>query len=248
MKKKTLLLVELLSILFIEKHINFDIINLIIIDLLHQNDNFNTIKEIEFELLHVMVSFIYKNNKSFKFIEYKKIIDTFKSILDSIIINEPNISKRSMYFIEELVMIFTKILNNVKYEDNKKIVNSVDKIIDYAHKSNINDFKYNFNLLKQNDQKNIVIKIINKILENLNNKNLIKTLKNIKTNYTSIMENTLKNIINNLDDIILDIPDINENITFFINEFSLNNNLLTTLKTKMDCINEQSDDENFSFR
>ena len=62
------------------------------------------------------------------------------------------------------------------------------------------------------------------------------------------MENTLKNIINNLDDIILDIPDINENIIFFINEFSLNNNLLTTLKTKMDCINEQSDDEDFSFR
>jgi len=44
-KQKILLLVELIGILYLEKYISFDIINLIIIDLLHLNDNLNVVNQ-----------------------------------------------------------------------------------------------------------------------------------------------------------------------------------------------------------
>ena len=248
-KKKTLLLVELLSILFVERHINFDIINLIIIDLLHQDDNFNLIREIEFELLHVMIKFIYKNNKSFKFIEYKKIIAKFKEILENTISknNSINISKRSLYFIEEIITFFKKIINNERYEHNKKDINNIENIIGYADAGNSQLFKENLITLNNTEQKNILIKIINSSLEKVN-KNMIKCIKHIKYDYINIIENTMINIINNLDDIILDIPNINENIKTFIKDLGLNNNLLKKLEEKMETIDNQSDDEDFSFR
>ena len=250
MKKKTLLLVELLSILFVERHINFDIINLIIIDLLHQDDNFNLIKEIEFELLHVMIKFIFKNNKSFKFIEYKKIINKFKDILENTLHDKNNnniISKRSKYFIEEIIGFFNKILNNERYEDNKKEINNTENIFEYIQSGNCQLFKENFIQLSNSEQKNILVKIINDTLEKLN-KNTIKILKYIKHDYSIIIENTMTNIINNLDDIILDIPNINENITTFIKDLNLNNGLLKKLEVKMSQIDNESDDEDFSFR
>ena len=250
MKKKTLLLVELLSILFVERHINFDIINLIIIDLLHQDDNFNLIKEIEFELLHVMIKFIFKNNKSFKFIEYKKIINKFKDILETTLQDKNNnniISKRSKYFIEEIIGFFNKILNNERYEDNKKEINNTENIFEYAQSGNCQLFKENLIQLNNSEQKNILVKIMNESLEKLN-KNTIKILKYIKHEYSIIIENTMTNIINNLDDIILDIPNINENITTFIKDLNLNNGLLKKLEVKMSQIDNESDDEDFSFR
>ena len=248
MKKKTLLLVELLSILFVERHINFDIINLIIIDLLHQDDNFNLIKEIEFELLHVMIKFIFKNNKSFKFIEYKKIISKFNDILVSTLNDNTNlITKRSKYFIEEIMGFFKKILNNERFEDNKKEINNIENIYEYAQSGNCQLFKENLIQLNNNDQKNILVKIINESLEKLN-KNMIKTIKYIKHEYNIIIENTMINIINNLDDIILDIPNINENIITFINDLNLNNKLLKKLDEKMSTIDNDSDDDDFSFR
>lgn len=250
MKKKTLLLVELLSILFVERHINFDIINLIIIDLLHQDDNFNLIKEIEFELLHVMVKFIFKNNKSFKFIEYKKIINKFKDILETTLHDKNNnniISKRSKYFIEEIILFFKKILNNERYEENKKEINNTENIFEYAQIGNCQLFKENLIQLSNSEQKNILVKIMNESLEKLN-KNTIKILKYIKHDYSIIIENTMTNIINNLDDIILDIPNINENIITFIKDLNLNNGLLKKLEVKMSQIDNESDDEDFSFR
>ena len=248
-KKKTLLLVELLSILFIERHINFDLINLIIIDLLHQDNNFTVIKEIEFELLYVMLKFIYKNNKSFKFIEYKKIISKFKSILESIKLNNQNIiSKRSDYFIEEIIDIFTKILNNEKYKiSNDKKNNNVNVILESCKKGHTYDFKSNLDSFEKLEKDNLIIKIINLYLENTN-KNIIKSIKYIKDDYINIIEDTLSNIINNLDDIILDIPNINNNVNTFISELNLNNNLKLKLDEKMSNIEEESDDDDFNFR
>jgi len=248
-KKKTLLLVELLSILFIEKHINFDIINLIIIDLLHQDNNFDKIKEIEFELLYVMIKFIYQNNKSFKFIEYKKIIDKFKNILEDIAISHSDTtSKRSKYFIDEITIIFNKILKNEKYVDDKKIENSIDNIFEVCEKGNINDFNFHFQYLKMDDKKKLIIKLVNKFLENTKNQNLLKILSVMKSNYLETITDLLNKIINNLDDIILDIPNINKNITLFIESLELDETLLIRLEEKMSQIDDESDDDDFSFR
>ena len=251
-KKKTLLLVELLSILFIEKHINFDIINLIIIDLLHQDDNFEVIKEIEFELLHVMIKFIHQNNKSFKFIEYKKIIDKFKSILESILNNSNNhnnlITKRSNYFINEIIIIFNKILNNEKYINSKNSENNLDTLMNLSMKNNSKDFFINFNDLNDEDKNKIIIKIVNKYLENNKNNFLLKILKQLNNEFTKNIHDLIIKIIENLDDIILDIPDIGKNVENFINELNLDKNLIDSLNQKLELINNESDDEDFSFR
>ena len=77
---------------------------------------------------------------------------------------------------------------------------------------------------------------------------MIKTIKYIKHEYNIIIENTMINIINNLDDIILDIPNINENIITFIKDLNLNNKLLKNLDEKMSTIDNDSDDDDFSFR
>ena len=253
MKKKALLLVELLSILFIQKHINFDIINLIIIDLLHQNNNFSEIKEIEFELLHIMIKFIYENNKSFKFIEYKKIIDKFKNILEGILNkNNCNLTKRSNYFINEIIIIFNKILNDEKFKD-KKINNSDNfdnNIIENAEKGYIDNFYYSFKNQKSNNKINIISILINKILENNKNNNILKCLKKIKNNHIKNIEDILYKIINNLDDIILDIPDIEKNIKYFIQELELNEELINEMNNKLETISnsEEDSDDEFTFR
>ena len=253
MKKKALLLVELLSILFIQKHINFDIINLIIIDLLHQNNNFSEIKEIEFELLHIMIKFIYENNKSFKFIEYKKIIDKFKNILEGILNkNNCNLTKRSNYFINKIKIIFNKILNDEKFKD-KKINNSDNfdnNIIENAEKGYIDNFYYSFKNQKSNNKINIISILINKILENNKNNNILKCLKKIKNNHIKNIEDILYKIINNLDDIILDIPDIEKNIKYFIQELELNEELINEMNNKLETISnsEEDSDDEFTFR
>lgn len=253
MKKKALLLVELLSILFIQKHINFDIINLIIIDLLHQNNNFNEIKEIEFELLHIMIKFIYENNKSFKFIEYKKIIDNFKNILENILNKDcTNLSKRSNYFINEIIIIFNKILSDQKF-NNKKTNNSDNfdnNIIDNAEKGYIDNFNYSFKNQKSTNKINIISILINKILENNKNINILKSLKKIKNNHVKNIEDILINIINNLDDIILDIPNIDKNIKHFVTELELNENLINIMNNKLETISnsEEDSDDEFTFR
>ena len=256
MKKKALLLVELLSILFIQKHINFDIINLIIIDLLHQNNNFDKIKEIEFELLHIMIKFIYENNKSFKFIEYKKIIDKFKNILENILDKDFNdLSKRSNYFINEIIIIFSKILKNEKF-NNKKINNlnnldnNISNIIENAEKGYIDNFYYSFKNQKSNEKVNIICILLNKFLENIKNINMLKCLKKIKNNNIKNIEEILLKIINNLYDIILDIPDIEKNIKFFVEELELNNNLIDEMNNKLETISNSDDesDDDFTFR
>ena len=55
-KKKIILLVELIVIFYLEKYINFDIINIIIIDLLHLNsNNFKNIEDVEIEALYTLI-------------------------------------------------------------------------------------------------------------------------------------------------------------------------------------------------
>ena len=263
-KKKTLLLVELLSILFIEKHINFDIINLIIIDLLHQNNNFNEIKEIEFELLYVMIKFIYENNKNFKFIEYKKIIEKFKQIINSLMNNNVSIlSKRSLYFMEEISNIFNKILNNERFDKKEKLnkknennlelesdsesKNNIEFIMINIEKGNIDNFSYIFEKLDKNNKEKIITIFINKILEKKNNQHFIKSLNSIKKTNIEFIEFSLEKIMNNLDDIILDIPDICENLRNFINELEIKEKFEILLNEKMKFLNNDSSDEESIF-
>jgi hypothetical protein len=256
-KKKTLLLVELLSILFINKHINFDIINIIIIDLLHQNDNFDDIKEIEFELLHIMLTFIFENNKTFKFYEQKKIIKQFEDILNNILKNNINhISKRSVFFIESNLFIFDKILKDEKYEPNNNFKNtdntSKQDLLDMVKTNKIYYFKTTFMNQTLLIKKDIINILINKVLENPKLINEFNCLKEISNDFMLLLENDIFKIIENLDDIILDIPNIKNHIENLVDELKLNKNILVKLNDKIEELEEleddDDDDDDFSFR
>jgi hypothetical protein len=250
-KKKTMLLVELLSILFIQKHIQFDIINIIIIDLLHQNDNFQIIKEIEFELLFVMIKFIYEKNKTFKFFEQKKIIVEFKNILESILHNNKKlISKRSSFFIENSIIIFSKILNDEKYnvlDNNNESIE--DKIIHDAKFGKVFQFKLNLEKSSLAIKKKCIQQLTDDFLENTKNTNILNCLKEFDSTFVLFMENYLHKLIENIEDIILDIPNIQKNMIYFINELQLSATIINKLENKINQLQEEEDDdEDFSFR
>jgi hypothetical protein len=77
-KKKIFILVELIAILYTEKYISFDILNLIIIDLLHINNNFEKIEEIEYESLYIMLKLIKESKTSYyDLVQYKIIFKQF---------------------------------------------------------------------------------------------------------------------------------------------------------------------------
>lgn len=246
-----MLLVELLSILFIQKHIQFDIINIIIIDLLHQNDNFQIIKEIEFELLFVMIKFIYEKNKTFKFFEQKKIIVEFKNILESILHNNKKlISKRSSFFIENSIIIFSKILNDEKYnvlDNNNESIE--DKIIHDAKFGKVFQFKLNLEKSSLAIKKKCIQQLTDDFLENTKNTNILNCLKEFDSTFVLFMENYLHKLIENIEDIILDIPNIQKNMIYFINELQLSATIINKLENKINQLQEEEDDdEDFSFR
>ena len=255
-KKKTLLLVELLAILFINKHINFDIINIIIIDLLHQDNNFDDVKEIEYELLHVMMKFIYENNKTFKFYEQKKIIEQFKNVLNNILkISKDQITKRSSFFIENILHIFEKILNDEKFDSSNLSTKNVDDFIkqdllDSAKKNKVFYFKNSFDSQSLIIKKEMINILMNKVLENPKCVNESNCLREISKDYILLFENNLYKIIENLDDIILDIPNIKNHINEFVNDLQLNQTILIKLNEKINQLKEDSDEEDdgFSFR
>ena len=150
---------------------------------------------------------------------------------------------------QTIIITFDNIINNVRYEDknNIKIDINFDDIIGYASNNYNDNFSNEYNNLSSKDQDKLISILINKILET-NNNSLIKSLNKIKKNKNTVIENTIKKIIENLDDIILDIPSINLNIETFINELKLSDNLLILLNQKMETIDNNSDDEDFSFR
>jgi malic enzyme len=123
-KKKILLLVELIAIMYLEKYINFDIINIIIIDLLHINDNFKEINEIEFEALYNLIKLIKESKSTFNDLEeYKNLFNHYTSIINQIILAD-KVSKRSNFFLSVIVDTFeifeNEKKNTVKLETSMK--------------------------------------------------------------------------------------------------------------------------------
>jgi hypothetical protein len=215
-KKKNLLLVELIGILYIEKYINFDIINLIIIDLLHLNNNFKKIEDIEIELLFVLLKLI-KDSKDL--LEYNNIFSEFTNIITQIIkIND--ISKRSIFFLSESALILNSF-------DKEKIIINQNNNIDYS-----NLFQ-SYNSINPDQQYDFVYKTIQQYISSTKNNILIVNfLNNIKN--LDIIYLIINKLIDNIDDIMLDIPNVNEKLLKLINDINGNhqnkNKIITILK------------------
>jgi hypothetical protein len=236
-KKKTILLVELIAIIYLEKYINFDIINIIIIDLLHLNsNNFKNIGEVEIETLYTLIKLIKDNKISFSDLsEYANIFDEYqKNILD--IINSFTLSKRSIFFLNDIISMLNDFVNN---KNNKKNVENIDNIP--IKKNNIIDKNSVNDLLKTNNIKDIInmyksdnynlISILIDIF--ISQKNINKTIINIlnEINNSKLVLSIIDKIVVNIEDIMLDIPDANDKILHIIN------NIKDDSSTKIKIIN-----------
>ncbi len=257
-KKKVLLLVELVTIMYLEKFINFDIINIIIIDLLHITNSFIPIAEIEFEALYLLLKNIRDNklNISLHLSDYNVIFDEYINIIKGII--EIENTKRSTFFLTEIVEILKDFINiskksmknvlqNAIMQTDNKTINNIHDNINYEvnlfeklSEWNVNELYDNFNKVCNNNftkMDNILYKIIDKSISSKEiNGNLYKLLNKIG-NKNDILNNVILQFIENIEDIELDIPDISEKLLEIIEECNLNDDL----KEKIEKYCEESD-------
>jgi hypothetical protein len=242
-KKKFLLLVELIGIIFLEKYINFDIINLIIIDLLHISKNkFKHIEEIEYEALYNLIKLMHDNN-TITLLEYKNIFEEYVNIIKSIIENN-DISKRSMFFLNDIITMLRKI-NNVKDDQkvnvsNKNNKDSKELVIEYIKNNNlIEAFSiYNGSSVKEN----ILYKLIENYLENMKkHENIVEFI--IKLNNPDMINIIIQKMLDNISDIIIDIPDISKRILILLNNINYDHPNKEILIEKINNIENDSDED-----
>jgi hypothetical protein len=219
-KKKIILLVELIGIIYLEKYINFDIINIIIIDLLHlDSDNFKIIEEIEIEILYTLIKLLYSSKTSFNDLaEYSIIFNEYKKIITQMI-NNIKISKRSIFFLNDIIMFLDNISNNISNNTSTKIKINVDKkaINELLKINNIKELKN----IYINDNYDFMYKIIEIFISQKNINNMIIHILG-EINNTKLFYTIIEKIIENIDDIMLDIPDANTKLIYLINNIKDN--------------------------
>ena len=257
-KKQILLLIELISIMYLEKYISFDIINIIIIDLLHLNDNFAKIEEIEFESLYTIVKLI-KEHKNINLNlnnlnEYKFIIDEFIVIINKIIENN-SISKRSDFFLKATIEILSylnqkTVPNMSSHIKNSDINLNKSKFIESIKSNNISQME---NIYKSCECENTKIYFIEKLLfyileQKNNNEVLIVFLKNMSNsfdlNFLNFLYNKINEITNNMEDILLDSPYAKERMIFILENINKNHKKRENILELINRIgNESNSDE-----
>ena len=240
-KKKILLLVELIAILFLEKYIVFDIINIIIIDLLHLNgNNFKNIEEIEFESLYTLIKLIKESKTSYNdLVEYKVIFNEYIVIIQQIITNV-TLTKRSSFFLNDIVMM----LNSLTNQQNK--VKTVNNDIIFFEQLKNNNLGESINIYKNIDKvnkPNIITKCIEMFMDQKKvNNTIIKLL--IDINDSNLIFVILEKISVNISDIMLDIPDADKKILYLIDNIKYDHVLKDDIiKLLKECNYSEDDSE-----
>ena len=263
-KKSILLLVELIGLMYTEKFINFDIPNIIIIDLLHIN-NIDNIKDIEYELLFNLLKIIKDNKTNYtSLIEQKNIFYEYINIVQLIInnsnIDTNNISKRSIFFMNEIITILKIFIENKGTNNTSNISHSAshnslqnqsnielefDKNLFINNLNNINELNINnivntYKSISLKDKNEIFYIIIDKYISlKRHNEHYISLINNIKDsdNYY----NALDKHVNNIEDTLLDVPNANlkliQLIEYINYDKNINNKYINILK------NISSDDD-----
>ena len=236
-KKKILLLVELIAIIFLEKYINFDIINIIIIDLLHLNDNFKTIEDIEYEALYNLIKLIKDNKTLFNDLSENKVIfNEYINIINNIINNNNNIiSKRSLFFLNDVLdMINTFINDKTSKKEQTKIKDDFKNIfMENLKNKNFGDLLNIYIKINDDEKNEIIYKTIDTFISlKTNNNDIIKFLNNI--NNINLLSTNLEKFVNNINDILLDVPNANEKLLYLLenikDNFEKKENFIDILK------------------
>lgn len=240
-KKKILLLVELIGIIYIEKYINFDIINIIIIDLLHLNNNFKNIEDLEYEILYILIKLIKENRKPYngEFAEYKLLFEDFINSIKNII--STTLSKRSSFFLENIIIYLESFSEDINILHKNNFDNEVlKKNFFQILESGKGDLLSIYKNINDDEHENIVYSCIdNFICKKGHNKDIIRFLNLIKNG--NLIYNILKKMIENIEDIMLDIPNANEKIIYLIKNIDYDHNFKKIFIEKMENINDDSD-------
>ncbi len=262
-KKRQLMgLIDILLHLFKEKIIHMDIIHIMILQLFHINHNeFEPIEEIEVECIHKMIKFLCINNfinkqKYYIFEEYISLFNNYlnsdkEKVNQSIISTDKitNKTKRAEFFLNEM----NNMLDNpVKYnfDNNINIWNEKDskliisKIIQQNNYKNLREY-IDYNLITDESKNKVFEYILNTLIDK----------KEFRKDWNIIFDNSqnidiwyekMTNIINNIQDISIDIPDISKRLEKMIKELRLFNNKQEewmTIINKFKEDNESNEDE-----
>jgi hypothetical protein len=237
-KKNILLLPELITIMYLEKHIRFDIINLLIIDLLHYN-----IREIEIEIIYNLIKLL-KEQKSGKLHEYRVIFTEFINFINALMLkdlstteisnheNRFNISKRSNFFLTDIINMLELLCNNNGFKNNsddgimrsKVTYENINKFSEILKNNNVNELLDIYNKLdSKNNKKELIDKFINYFIDHKNNNlEMINFLLTIEKNDSELIYEILDNNINNIEDIMLDVPNADKKIIYIVEKLNTN--------------------------
>ena len=241
-KKEYLVIIDIIGVLFYENHIHIDILNIIIMYLLHINNNFDKITDIEYEAFYNLIKNIEKigiNKKSYsKF--YTEIINIIEQIKDS-----EKLSKRVLFFLDEIVMNINKTFlseNNLEKICLPSILDNKNTFIENFKKRNFRTCKNIFRKLdlELDENKNLFYDLFIYLLEKreLN----ISSLNELDDNGGDYMRSDIKNIISNYSDLSLDISNLKEKLLNLIEKLNLDGKeeLLEQVKNIVDL---KDDDE-----
>ena len=201
------------------------------------------IEDIEYDALYTLIKLINDNNTT-SLLEYKNIFEEYINIIKSII-EHNDISKRSIFFLNDIIVMLKKI-NNVKDDEkiNIPIFNKNNKddneiIIEHIKKNNLTEAVLVFN--SSDNKEDVLYKLTENYLENMKkNENIIEFV--IKLNNNDIIKKTIEKILENINDIIIDIPDISDRILQFMSKINFSHISKEFLIEKIN--NIDSDDEN----
>jgi hypothetical protein len=276
-KKKIILLVELIGILYIEKYINFDIINLILINLLHldnisvgqKNKEIKEIKDIEFECVYVLLKLL-KENKSFNngilYKEYSKIFNEYAFEINKIMENnkiDPNLSKRSEFFLDYILSVIcdkpikkdtssnSLSSSNSQLQTNQlnsqsnyvNVINNNNITVDQIKNENSKQIISNYKNANEDGKTVIINKLCDFYFDSKSNKSnfFVKLFREM--NDSQLIYNCIYKIIDNIEDIILDIPDVDKKIILLIKNIELTESMQEHIINKIKDKNLESDSD-----
>ena len=255
-KKQVLLLIELIAIMYLEKYISFDIINIIIIDLLHLNDNFAKIEEIEFESLYTIMKLIKEHRNTTlnmnNLNEYKFIMNEFINVIKTIIENN-SISKRSDFFLKDTIEILSffcqkNVENMSSHLKNNDLNLSKSKFLESLKNFNINQMESIYKNNQDEEIKKYFIEqfILFMIEQKKNNEALIIFLKNLNNSNNSSdlhnIYNKIQEVVNNIEDILLDCPFAKERLLFILENINKNNEKRVSIIETLNNLNNNDDE------
>ena len=240
-KKYYLGIFDIVNVLFVEKYISADVINILIVKLLHLNDTFEVIQSLEYEALYNIVKLMSNTvfNFSYYGIFYKEIINYIKQIIESC-----NLSKRNSFFLSEIIELLNKFINYDIIQSPKKVWSNNDNkqnVKDNFKNNNFKACKEIINKSNDNEKQSIINSLLLFIIEQKNISS--ETVKFLNELNVKEVEKEFYMLCNNIEDILLDIPNANIKFIKLFNELNITkkNNILLILENIND--DDYTDDE-----